>query len=56
MLFLAIVATIGAIMWGVFVLYANGMSSSPSQDFQGGLSVAAGFVIALVLWIAWAVG
>jgi hypothetical protein len=55
MIILAILATIGAALWTVMVLYANGMASSP-QAFQGGGSIALAWGAALVLWIAWAWG
>jgi hypothetical protein len=56
MIALAILATVAAAVWALLVLFANGMSSAPSVRFQGGLSIAIGFGLALALWIAWGVG
>ncbi len=54
MLFLAIIATLGAIVWSVFVVSANGMASAPMAKFQGMWSIGAAWAAAVVFWIAWA--
>ena len=52
MMILAIVATIAAVVWTVFVEYANNMRSSPG-DFVGSGSISVGWILAAVMWLAW---
>lgn len=52
MIVLAIVATIAAAGLSVMTVFANGMRSSPGE-FQGGSLVIAGWLVALVMWMAW---
>ena len=55
MIVFAILGTIAALAWSVLVMGANGMRSSPG-DFVGGWGIGAAWVLAAVLWLAWAVG
>lgn len=55
MLFLAIVATICALVWSVIVLGANGMRSSPGP-FQGGFTILGAWFGVVVLWLTWGLG
>ena len=43
---LAILAVLGAIVWTLFVIAANGMSDAPTLGFQGGGSLIAAWLIA----------
>ena len=52
MIIIAIVATIGAVLWSAFVVFANGMSASPGM-FQGRGTIWVAWIIAAILWIAW---
>lgn len=54
MIVLAIVATIGALIWSFGVMFANGMRSSPGK-FQGGGTIIAAWVVVVILWLAWSV-
>ncbi|MCK1670326.1 hypothetical protein [Bradyrhizobium sp. 150] len=56
MILLAVIATILAGFWTWIAVMANAMSDSPGRPFQGGLSVAAAWIAAIVLWAAWLVG
>lgn len=53
MLFIAIIFTLSACLIALFVLYANGMRSSPGP-FEGLSIIIAAFAFALVFWIGWA--
>lgn len=52
MIFFAILATFGAAVWTLFVIFANGMRSSPGR-FQGLPSIIAAWVAAGASWLAW---
>lgn len=52
MIVLAILASIAAPLWTLFVLFANSMRSSPG-DFIGGGTIAAAWAVVIVLWLAW---
>lgn len=52
MIFLAILATFAAAVWSMFVLYANGMRSSPGK-FVGAGTIWAAWIGVAVLWLAW---
>lgn len=56
MIVLAILATLGSLVWSWIVLMANGMSSSPSTPFQGGWSIIAAWLVTAALWFGWWVG
>jgi hypothetical protein len=55
MIVLAIVATLAAVVWSFFVLFANSMRSSPGE-FQGVGIVAAAWLGVAVMWLAWGFG
>ncbi len=52
MIVLAIIATVAAVLWSLLVLGANSMRSSPG-DFEGALTLAAAWVVAAIMWLAW---
>lgn len=52
MIVLAIVATLAAIAWSLFVLFANSMRSSPG-DFVGAGTIWAAWIGVAVMWLAW---
>lgn len=52
MIILAIAATIAAILWLLFVLYANSMRSSPGE-FVGKGTIIAAWIGVAVMWLAW---
>jgi hypothetical protein len=52
MIILAIVATISAIFFSLFVLYANGMRSSPGA-FVGAWMIWAAWIGVVIMWLAW---
>lgn len=56
MLVLSIISTLCAIVWSVFVVFANGMSDSPSSGFQGKWSIIGAWVLVAILWLGWRVG
>lgn len=51
MITLAVIATLLAIAWSLFVLYANRMRSSPG-DFVGGGTIVAAWAAVAALWLA----
>lgn len=53
MILLAILATLAAVVWSLFVVFANGMSDWPSAGFQGRGTIWAAWVVVAVLWLAW---
>jgi hypothetical protein len=55
MIVFAILGTFAALAWSILVMAANGMRSSPGE-FRGAFSVGAAWVVAAVLWLAWAIG
>jgi hypothetical protein len=52
MIALAVAGTFGAALWSGFVVLANGMRASPGE-FRGGGTIAAAWVGAALLWLAW---
>ena len=56
MIVLAIIATVAAVLWSLFVMGANGMSDSSAHQFEGGWTIALIWLAALALWFAWSVG
>lgn len=52
MIILGIAATLAAIVWSLFVLYANSMRSSPGA-FVGAGTIWAAWISAAVMWLAW---
>lgn len=56
MLFLAIIMTIAACIFSLFVLFANGISDAPSRAFQGGWLIGLVWLCAAVLYVAWYFG
>jgi hypothetical protein len=55
MIVLAIIATIAAVLWTAFVVFANGMSDAPSVGFQGEWSIIGAWGVTAALWLAWLV-
>jgi hypothetical protein len=53
MLVVAILGTIGAVVWTILGVFANGMSDAPSAGFQGGWTIVVAWVVAAVIWLAW---
>ncbi len=55
MIVIAILATLGALVWSLLVILANGMRSSPGK-FSGAIEIAGVWLVTGVIWFAWAVG
>lgn len=56
MILLAILTTLGAIVWSVLTVFANMMSGAPSQRFRGAWGIGLVWIIAAALWAAWFIG
>lgn len=53
MLILSILATIVTIILTVLIVFANGMSDSPSTPFQGKWFIFGCIGVTVALWFAW---
>jgi hypothetical protein len=53
MIILFIVSIVCAILWSLFVLFANSMSDSAQGDFRGGGSIVVAWVIVIIFFFAW---
>jgi cation transport ATPase len=56
MIVLVILALLASIAISIFIVFANGMSDSPSTPFVGGWIIAAAWFVTAALWLAWLVG
>jgi hypothetical protein len=53
MLVVAILGTIGAVVWTVLAIQAKALSKAPSLGFEGGGLVAIMWLIVAALWAVW---
>ena len=56
LLALAILATLGSLVWTYIVFLGNAMSDAPTVPFQGGISLVVVWVVTVLLYVAWYMG
>lgn len=52
----SIILTLGSLCLSVLIIWANGMSDSPSTPFQGKLVMLGAWSLTALLWCGWIFG